>query len=380
MPFSFKDESKLFVDYYVPDELPHREEELESLKKTFAPMLEKNIPCKAEITGAPGTGKTAVAKLFSKIVAEKAHVKPVYLNCRVVPSGVSAITETIAEFDKEARARGKGFSMHENFKALVKILKEREAHLLLVLDEANILATKEKDFLYLIGRAKEIAKCNISVILIAVYDILHYLDIATQDTFRVMNRINLNIYTEKQLIDIIKQRVELAFYPKSITSASIDLIAKLAAKQGSARIAVELLRGAGWYAINNYLDKITPECVRATQAEIYPFYSYDKLRELSDQEKAYLLAVARKLKVKEEPYATSGEVDNLYLVVCEEYNLEKLSSRTLLRMREKLKEHGFIDTKKSATKEGLTSHIYLTDIPGSVLEEKLEEELKRLAR
>ncbi len=198
MVFEFKDESKLFVDYYVPDELPHREEELERLEKFFRPMIEKNEPCKVELTGAPGTGKTALAKLFAKIIEQKhAHVKPVYLNCRVMPSGVSAFAEVIENFDKKQGERGKGFSAQENFKVLVKILKDWQKHLLLILDEINVLASREeeKDFLYLVGRAKALADCNISVILVSVYDVFQYLDIATMDTFRVMTIHNdLNNY------------------------------------------------------------------------------------------------------------------------------------------------------------------------------------------
>jgi cell division control protein 6 len=374
MVFEFKDETKLFVDYYVPNELPHREEELERLKKFLRPMIEKNEPCKVELTGAPGTGKTALAKLFSKIIADKAHVKPVYLNCRVVPTGVVAITEIIAEFDKAYRARGKGFSMHENFQVLAKILKEYDAHLLLILDEANVLASKEKDFLYLIGRAKELVGCNVSVIIVAVYDILQYLDIATQDTFRVMNRINLNTYSENQLVDIVEQRVELAFYPKSITADSINMIAKLAAKQGSARIAIELLRGAGWYAINNYLDKVNTESVRAAQAEIYPFFTEEKLEALSKRQKLLLLTIARILK-KDKPYATTGEVEDKCRVVFEEYNEEKIGHTTLWKELKELEKEGLIEAEKYQGKEGATTLIYLHDIPAKVLEEKLMEKL-----
>jgi len=185
-----------------------------------------------------------------------------------------------------------------------------------------------------------------------------------------MNRINLNNYTEKQLIDIINQRIELAFYPKSITSDAIDLIAKLASKNGSARIAIELLRGAGWYAINNELDRVDLECVRASQAEIYPFFTEEKIESLTKRQRLILLAVARALK-RDELYTTTGEVESNSKVVFEEYNEDKIAHTTLWKELNELEKEGLIETEVLHTKEGTTTRIYLQDIPAKVLEEKL---------
>ncbi len=57
----FKDREVLRTDY-VPEKLPHREEQIKLLGQTVAPVL-KNARCSnIFIYGKTGTGKTAVAK------------------------------------------------------------------------------------------------------------------------------------------------------------------------------------------------------------------------------------------------------------------------------------------------------------------------------
>jgi cell division control protein 6 len=54
----FKDESKLSFDF-VPDELPHREKQLNRLFILFRSVLTSDMAQNALLVGSVGTGKTA---------------------------------------------------------------------------------------------------------------------------------------------------------------------------------------------------------------------------------------------------------------------------------------------------------------------------------
>ena len=86
----FKDREALRHDY-LPDRLPHREEQIRLLGQTVAPVLKDARCSNLFIYGKTGTGKTAVAKyvlshLENKAKEYGAQVKFSYVNCRMVGS------------------------------------------------------------------------------------------------------------------------------------------------------------------------------------------------------------------------------------------------------------------------------------------------------
>ena len=81
----FKDREVLRHDY-LPEKLPHREEQIRLLGQTVAPVLKDARCSNIFIYGQTGTGKTAVTKyvlshLESKAKEYGASVKFCYINC-----------------------------------------------------------------------------------------------------------------------------------------------------------------------------------------------------------------------------------------------------------------------------------------------------------
>ena len=86
----FKDREVLRHDY-LPEKLPHREEQIKLLGQTVAPVLRDSRCSNIFIYGKTGTGKTAVTKyvlshLESKAKEYGAQVKFCYINCRMTGS------------------------------------------------------------------------------------------------------------------------------------------------------------------------------------------------------------------------------------------------------------------------------------------------------
>ena len=94
---SLLDEAKLFKDRevlrhdYLPDKLPHREEQIRLLGQAVAPVLKDSRCSNIFIYGKTGSGKTAVTKyvvshLESKAKEYGSSVKFCYVNCRMTGS------------------------------------------------------------------------------------------------------------------------------------------------------------------------------------------------------------------------------------------------------------------------------------------------------
>ena len=86
----FRNKNVLRHDY-IPEKLPHREEQIRQLGETMAPALKGSRSSNVFIYGKTGTGKTAVAKyvlshLETKAKEFSAPVKFCYVNCRMVGS------------------------------------------------------------------------------------------------------------------------------------------------------------------------------------------------------------------------------------------------------------------------------------------------------
>jgi cell division control protein 6 len=381
----FKDETKLDINY-TPPRLPHRQQQLELLNQYLKYTLTApgKMTQRILITGNIGTGKTALTQRYGKTTTQKAkerqiNLKYIHINCRQCKGALflilqQAIQRFIPTFPK------RGYSAEELLQTLMQILDERDAYLILTLDELEALIHREgSDPLYNLTRIQEThPKAPKRLTLICVLrqpEHLEKLDPSTRSTLQ-QNIIYLEEYTRPQLKDILEDRVLLAFTEGTVSTQSVDHVAQLAAREGDARYAIELLWRAGKYADSTDLREVTPECVRKAAISVYPTIRKDIIRSFSLHKKLFLLGVARHFRQTTNAYMSMGAAEDAYALVCEEYEEKKRGHTRLWKYMKDLSALGIIETRLSgAGRRGKTTLMGLPRVPASDLEEALEKEL-----
>ncbi|MCJ7762867.1 AAA family ATPase, partial [Candidatus Bathyarchaeota archaeon] len=264
----FKDEAKLDINF-IPSRLPHREKEHRLLMEFFDFLLHfpERMSQRVIITGDVGTGKTALAQRFGTDItleANKAGVKLryVHVNCREYRGKLLLILQhAIAVFYPTFPKRG--YSAEEVLSTLLQTLDEENTHMVLTLDEFDTLIEREgSEAVYKLTRLQEMRPSKpqrISLICI-LRDLkaTERLDASARSTLQ-RNVINLEKYLREQLVDILSDRVQLAFAPSAVSEDVISLVAELASSEnGNARFAIELLWRAGKYADADGLGEVSP--------------------------------------------------------------------------------------------------------------------------
>jgi len=372
----FKDITKLGFDY-VPDKLVHRESQIQRVFTIFRPIAEANVSASAFFTGSVGTGKTALGKRFCMEFQKycQEHNKGldyVMVNCRQRSTDDAALLKVLHHFD--SRFPDRGFSIPEKLESLRKHLEKSQRHLVVVLDEADVLIRKKTDLIYQLSRFdEEYLSGNklLSIILISQRSELARLDPASLSTFKASNTIAFDQYTERELYDIGNQRLGLAFRPGAFQDESLVLAADIAAERGDARRVLELMEMAGHLANESKADEVTPEHVRGAKAQIESVVDDAKLRELDRHRKLVMLSVAR--TIGEEAYVTTGEVEKAYAFACEEYGELARGHTQFWKYLKDLDARGLLGAKATKGKSGTTTKISLPDIPSSVLKQRLEK-------
>lgn len=381
-PTVFKDEEPLQFDY-VPDELPEREEELRKLIRLFREVLENRVGTtqSALITGKVGTGKTVLSKKFGEMIEDRKKFDYVHVNCRRYNTAALAITQVLQNYDKNFPERG--YSVEEMIRSLFNILKVRDKYLFLALDEIDFLVDKSgPEILYNLSRISDDStndfKNRISFLYISrSTSFKEKLDESTKSTLR-NNLIDLNQYSKKELMPILKQRVDLAFNPGIVSKNAVELIADIASGWGDARFAIELLWKAGKKADTEEEGRVTPEHVRWSKAETHPEIREEILEDLSHHHLFVLLAISRVLKGTEKAYVTTGEVKEHYKLICEEYKEKSRGHTQFWHYLKEMGNLGIIDSSVSGKGErGTTTMISLPDIPAKMLQEKIEKYLEK---
>ncbi len=377
----FKDQRTLSFDY-VPQKLVHRESQMKRLIMLYRPVVESNFAQNAVLTGSVGTGKTATAKRFCmdlKDFAEKQQkaVDWVLVNCRQRNSESSVVLHVVNHFQPNFPDRG--FSITEMLRILRKDLEKRKVHLLIVLDEADVLLRKAgSDIIYKLtrfGEEKVESKELVSLMLISQKNVYDMLDTASASTFKRTNIIEFGKYSTDELRDIVKLRAELALHDGCIDLDSVDLIAEVSSEWGDARFAIEILEKAGMLADEEIAGRISVEHVRAAKAEAYSSVTESKLAGLDKHQKLALLGIARTSKGK--AYVTTGEAEGAYKVACEEYDEKPRAHTAYWGLLKDLDTLGVISAKKSGPGiSGKTTVITLLDIPARVLDERIRAMLQ----
>lgn len=378
----FKDETKLDITY-IPNRLPHRDMELRLLMEFFSFILQ--FPAKMAqrviIFGDVGTGKTVLSQRFGVDITHEANklginLRYVHVNCREYRGSLFLILYHIVSVFHPTFPR-RGYSAEELLRILLQILDEENAYVILALDEFESLVERENsEAVYKLTRLQEIRQDKpqrLSLICI-LRDLktIEKLDASTRSTLQ-SNIISLMKYSKHHLIDILNDRVSLAFKSLTVPEDTISLTAEIAFSEGgNARFGIELLWRAGKYADAEDLDVVTPECVRKAVSSIIPTIRKSDLASLSFHEKLFLLGIARIFKEGQKAYISLTDAEQVYAVVCEEFNMKPHSHTQLWKYLQTLSHVGIVETEVSAAgNRGRSTLIYLPRIPIHELEKEL---------
>jgi len=339
------------------------------------------------ITGDVGTGKTALAQRFGADITTEANkqgvnFRYVHVNCREYRGRLFLILQhALAIFRPNFPKRG--YSAEEVLATLLQILDEENAYIILTLDEFDTLIDREgSETVYKLTRLQEIRSGKpqrISLIFI-MRDLksTEQLDASSRSTLQ-RNVISLEKYEKDQLIDILNERVSMAFEPSTVSEDIVSLVAELGfSESGNARFAIELLWRAGKYADTENLDTVAPECVRKAVSSIIPTIQRRELASLGLHEKLFLLGVARFFKESQSAYASLSEVEQAYAVVCEEFGEQPHTHTQLWKYVQFLSALGILKTEVATTgTRGRSSRISLPSISASELEKELSAAVEK---
>ncbi len=320
----FKNEETL-LNNYVPEELPQREEEIAQLARAFKPIMEFNnhFSINIAIIGPPGVGKTALVKNFGKAI-EKISIKNnhkiyfKYYNCYSFRSKNSILMDLLNRFGVFSR----GFGDEQLLTLIKRRLRSEDARLILVLDEANLLGSKEVlEFIHGVVES-DTGQSRISLIIISRYT--EYLSIlANVINDYITEKLILKAYSREELINIFNYRVNLAFYSDTINSRLIEMVADIVSSTSkNARHGINIFYSAGKLAEQRNEPKVTAELIRYAKNNIYPEINPNILEDFSINKLFLLQALSRILKLDVNKTATSySELYDYYLVICEEYSI-----------------------------------------------------------
>ncbi len=370
-----KNPKKLSFDY-VPDKLPHRDEQQQNLFLLFRRVVEDGVSQNAFLHGNVGTGKTASAKRFCMDYKEWASkerkaVDYVFVNCRRRSNKSSIMWKLVSHFDKNFPDRG--FSVGEMMEILKKHINKRGTHMFVVLDEADALIQRDgPELVFLLSRFDDESVNpvgSVSLILISQKNILELLDESALSTFKRSNRVRFPSYDKEEMKDILHYRSELALHPGTIEDDELELLSLIAAERGDARLGIELLEKSALLAEQRGENRIFPEDIRTAKADVDPHMTGSRLNSINDHERMILLAAVQKLR--NTSFVTTGELESHYSVLCENYGKSSLGHTQFWKYLNSLNAEGLLDTETASSGKGRTTRVSLNDIPADVLEKKL---------
>ncbi len=379
----FKDREVLRHDY-LPDRLPHRENQIRLFGEAVAPVLKDARCSNIFIYGKTGTGKTAVAKYVLSHLEAKAKklgssVRFCYVNCRITGSEYRIFASLSQSLGLAIPFTG--LSVGEVFDRFRSSLDTSRTLFIVVLDEIDALIKKRGDqLLYELTRINEILNKS-RVSFIGISNDLRLKEFLDPRVFSSLSEeeIIFRPYDASELHNILFERSRLSFRENTLSESALNVCSALAAAEhGDARRALDLLRVAGEVAERRGATLITDEHVREAEKHIEHNRVVDAITNLTLHSKLVLLSVYHLNKSS----VTTGEIYDVYNELCGELGVGILTQRRLGTLINELDAMGLLNAKVvSMGRYGRTKKIRL-EITRSLIKEVFgnEERIKPLTK
>lgn len=370
-PIIFKNRNALETSY-IPDELPHRDKEIEQIAGKTACALRGDTPPNILCYGMTGTGKTATIRYVSQKIAQ--HTKTnvpwwIYINCSIISTPYRILAHIYNTIIGSEKIPPTGLPKDVIFKKLLGLLdhKVKDSICFLVLDEIDMIANDRggNEILYDLTRLNEnLDSCRTS--LIGISNKLKFKESLDPRVISSLGKdhITFPVYNAKELGDILNERAKIAFNDNVLKEGVISLCAALAAKEhGDARKALQLLRKAGEIAERYQNKMVSREHVNKAQLELERDHTIDYIKGMPLQAQLVLSSIYLKSVLDKNSVIISGDVYEIHNELTNKIpGVRALTRRRISDYINDLVLAGIITAeKRSMGKYGATKIIKLCD-------------------
>jgi archaeal cell division control protein 6 len=369
-------EKKILQSNYSPEDIPHRDKQIEQVASVLAPSLLGEKTSNLFIYGKTGTGKTLSVQHVTNELLKRASSEKIlrveYLNCKlkkVADTEYRILAELIKKMGGHVPATG--LPTDQVYLKFLEILeKSDEKLLILILDEIDQAVKKISDeFLYNLTRINSELN-NTQIIVVGISNDLRFLDMIDQRVRSSLSEEEIVFppYNALQLQEILRKRADEAFKEKIVSEGVIAKCAAFAAREhGDARRALDLLRVAGELAEREASPKIEMKHIDNANDKI----ERDKILDIIETEPKQFQLVLHsifELTEKEGGGIYTGDVYAYYQELCKKVNVESLTQRRVGDIIAEFDMLGIINARViSKGRHGRMREIKLA-IPESIVE------------
>jgi len=348
---------------YVPATLIARDNQILEVLDIFLPTFRTGAKIRNYIIlGPTGCGKTVVTRYVLRFVIDeiakeaetappdKPTIHPIYVLCRDNRTKIAILISIIASLDPKSKFVNRGIRHDEYVVEVVRLINRLNVSLVVLFDEIDqVDPTEMSDILYMFSRIQvnyQLTRGNY----IAVIGITNRpkfqetIDIPTLSSFKT-SLITFPGYSAPELIEILSNRVELAFQPNAVSQEILAHCAAWGAQEsGDCRYALDLIWVAGMIAEQRGATAIDLEMLEEAKDRT----EVNSTLALIDKFALQLKLVVYAITLLEEAYPlgkhTSGNIYRVYNELCVFRATQSVTPRRLSDMLKELDYYQIITT------------------------------------